>query len=288
MKLKYARKGLVFLARTLAPAFAADLSLDETLAICRKSASKNMATAICYWNNKTDTPQSIANECLAAIAALPAIGSDTYLSVKAPPLGYSRVLAGAIATEASRLSIPLHFDSHAPDAADPTFELIEFLSKTHASIGCTLPGRWRRSLADADRAVEQGLSVRVVKGQWAEAPQNSIDPAEGFLALVDRLAGRSTRVRIATHDKSIAKEALLRLTNAGTPCELELLLGLSNRTSADVAAELGVPVRYYIPFGHGWLPFVLDKVREDPRLALRTVLPTLRDPVLPWKLRTNS
>ena len=282
---KYVRKGAVLLARTFAPTFFVDLTLDETLAICRNSAKQNIATAICFWDDERDTPQSIADGCLAALAALPAARTDTYLSLKAPPLGYSVELGCAIAAQAKRHAIPLHFDSHAPETADPTFTLIDKIAKVTTGVGCTLPGRWRRSLDDADRVVEQGLSVRVVKGQWTEAGPSPVDPIRGFLAVVDRLAGRAPLVRVATHDQTLADEALRRLKAAGTPCELEMLFGFSNKKSADVAAALGVPVRYYIPFGRGWLPFVMDQIRENPGLVLQTALPGLRRPAMPMRRR---
>lgn len=57
-----------------------------------------------------------------------------------------------------------------------------------------------------------------------------------------------------------------RLQQAGTPCELELLCGLPGREVMAVARELKVPVRFYIPYGTGWLPYALCQLVRKPQL----------------------
>jgi proline dehydrogenase len=121
-------------------------------------------------------------------------------------------------------------------------------------------------LRDADLAVELQLKTRIVKGQWPDPEHPDMDLREGFLAVVDRLAGRARRVAVATHDALLAREALHRLTAAGTPCELELLFGLPMRAARQVARDLGVSTRVYIPYGHSWVPYALSWVKQNPRV----------------------
>ena len=108
------------------------------------------------------------------LEALGRAGSSTaYISVKAPALEYSRTHFGEVLDAARRQKVRMHFDSLAPETVAPTFSLIRDLGPRDGDVGCTLPGRWRRSIADVDRAVELDLTVRVVKGQWVdtEAPR---------------------------------------------------------------------------------------------------------------------
>src|SRR5204862_6160169 len=123
------------------------------------------------------------------------------------------------------LSATVHFDALASDTVEPTFDLIAKVRDIYPKLGCTLPSWWRRSIADADRSIELGLRVRVVKGEWKGPDEDEIDPREGFLNLIDQLAGRATHVAVATHNPMMARLSLRRLKNAGTPCELELLYG---------------------------------------------------------------
>src|SRR5262245_15484705 len=133
-------------------------------------------------------------------------------------------------------------------------------------LGCTLPGRWRRSLRDAARAADLGLRVRVVKGQFPDMPRGEMDPRSGFLEVVDRLAGRARFVAVATHDAELARTALRWLKGSGTSCEIELLFGLPLGRVTRVAREAGVPVRLYVPYGHPWLPYRLSDVGDKPTL----------------------
>jgi proline dehydrogenase len=84
------------------------------------------------------------------------------------------------------------------------------------------------------------------------------------LTLADRLAGRAGHVIVATHDGDLAREALARLRAAGTPCELELLLGLPPQASIRAAREAGVGVRAYVPYGCARLPYRLSEAGRNP------------------------
>jgi proline dehydrogenase len=133
-------------------------------------------------------------------------------------------------------------------------------------LSCTIPGRWRRSLLDAERAIEMGLRIRLVKGEWPDSQRPEVDFREGCLRLVDRLAGRAHSIAVATHDSVLASQALARLQRAGTPCEQELLFGLPVEPTASVARQAEVRTRLYVPYGRAWLPYSVGKVYENPRI----------------------
>ena len=228
-------------------------------------------STLCFWNRVTDLPRDIADQYLDAIDAIRTAGVDCYLSIKAPPLRFSASLVREVFERSRAREVPIHFDSLGPEAADPTFSLIQEFLPMHRKVGCTLPGRWRRSVSDADRAVELGLRVRVVKGQWPDPRDRAVDPRVGFLEVIDRIAGRVRHAAVATHDAALAREAIHRLRAAGTPCELELLYGLPVRRPVAAAKLERVPVRLYIPYGHGWLPHALFQLKTKPSTAFRVL-----------------
>ncbi|MFC1661444.1 hypothetical protein ACFL3S_08355 [Gemmatimonadota bacterium] len=131
-------------------------------------------------------------------------------------------------------------------------------------LGCAIPGRWRRSLQDVERALDLGVRVRVVKGQWADPDEPDMDQREGFLDIIDRLAGRCRKVGVATHDPPLAREAFRRLKTAGTPCEHELLFGLPIEPAYREGLDLGVPARLCIPYGEAWFPYSVSRALEKP------------------------
>jgi proline dehydrogenase len=238
---------IVELVSKAASRYVAGTETEDALQVALRVRAHGYQTTLAYW----DSGKESADEVLVRYrsAAKAAEHLDAYISVKATALEFSLDALRQLAGRRCRL----HFDAMAPDTVDRTWELVEALPGDR---GVTLPGRWRRSDSDAVWAVEHGLAVRVVKGQWAGT--NDRDPRAGFLAVVERLAGRARHVSVASHDSELAAAALARLREAGTPCELEQLYGL--RRAAP-------PARIYVPFGHGWLPYALANLRRRPRTA---------------------
>jgi len=263
------------IAERAARAYVAGPELADALQVCHALARQGTATSICPWDGEGDTPRQVADWYLAALAGLVGAGLDCYLTIKAPALGFSHDLLGELLEAARPHAVGIHFDSLAPETAEQTWVLVRAAVLCRARVGCTLPARWQRSLRDADEAVDLGLRVRIVKGQWTDrgAGTNLSDSGvrDRFLAVVRRLAGRASRVLVATHDVALARAALACLRAAGTDCELELLFGLPDRTLLGVARAAGVPVRVYVPYGRAWLPYCLSQVRQHPRILWWTM-----------------
>ena len=229
--------------------------LEDALRACRRLEGLRIATTISYWNTLDEPPQQVTAAYLGALDALGAEKLDAYLSMKAPFIGFDRGLFNTIVEKSRDTRVRLHFDAQGYSEVDDTFAMIAEARARDLDVGCTLPGRWRRSLADAEWAVDRRVPVRVVKGQLPDPTAPDDDLREAFLAVIDRLAGRARRVAVATHDAPLARRALERLQGTKTPCGVELLYGLPLEPVRRVAEELGVNVRIYIPYGHGFLPY---------------------------------
>jgi proline dehydrogenase len=254
------------IAKHAGKAYIAGPELDDAVNTCRRLSSLGFGGTICFWNIASDAPKRVVNAYTSAIAILAAEKMDCYLSIKLPSLKYDLATVNDVLDHARHTNTLIHFDSLEHETADRTFSMITQAAHCYPHLGCTLPGGWLRSVADADIAVALGLHVRVVKGQWPDPRHREMDPREGYLDIIDRLAGRARFVAVATHDPELARTALERLRQAGTPCSLELLYGLPMKPALKVAGELDVPVRFYVPFGHGWLPYSLTQARRNPRL----------------------
>jgi proline dehydrogenase len=233
------------LVRAAAARYVVGTTAVDAARVSRALAERGYTATLAYWDAGGEDPEAVAAEYRLALEASRATGG--YVSVKATAVDFSAELLAPLADTGVRL----HLDAMQPETVDTTWRLIRRLS---GDLGVTLPGRWSRSDGDADLAAELGLAVRVVKGMWAGPDER--DAADGFLSVVDRLAGRARFVAVATHDRPLAAAALERLRAAGTPYELEQLYGLP-------LAE--PPARLYLPYGNAWLPYALSRFRPRPR-----------------------
>jgi proline dehydrogenase len=261
-----------WVARRAARNYVAGVGLEDALRLASRAAAHGQGSTLCYWNRREDTPAQVQRKCLEAVEAMAALGSDSYLSLKATALDFEPERLREVGTRAREHGLPVVFDAMWPEAAEPIQRAIDALLPVHSELGCVLPGRWRRSPRDAEWALERGLRVRVVQGQWEEGPGLGQDGREGFLALIERLAGRARHVSVATHDVALAHESLRRLTEAGTPCELEQLLGYPRSGRLEVAHRFRVPVRLYLPFGHAHLPYRLSQAVSEPWVVRQLLL----------------
>src|SRR5262249_36918384 len=140
------RRWAPVLARRAARAYVAGPALVDALTVCRRAAARGFNGTIGYWNSDLEEPEEVASTYWSALGALGGETIDCSLSVKSTPLRFSRVLSAELAERARREDVRLHWDSLAPETVESTFAMIEDGLARHRRLGCTLPGRWRRSL----------------------------------------------------------------------------------------------------------------------------------------------
>jgi len=250
-----------------ASAYVAGPELEDACAVCDRLAREGVSSTVCYWDLYTDSSTFISQSYIGLLRATSNFTPNCYLSIKAPALNFDIGLIRKVVEEARRLHAVVHFDALAPDTVDRTFDLIGETHAIYPNLGCTLPGRWKRSLADVERAIELGLRVRVVKGEWRGIGKDETNPRSGFLDVIERLAGRAAHVAVATHNPSIARASLHRLKEAETPCELEILYGLPQQPMLRIARELSVRSRMYVPYGKAGLPYRLKESARNLRIV---------------------
>lgn len=260
------RASLRPLRRRRVSAYRAGPGLDEALDVCRRLAADGIASTIGYSAAPHAPPRAVADAHLAAFDRLSSEAVDCYVSLKLSGIAFDAALFAELDAAAAQTRRRVHVDALAPETVEATWRLLEGMP-CDGRVGTTLPGRWRRSADDASRAARLGLAVRIVKGQWAEHAEGDGGGdrvREGFLRVVDRLAGHAHRVAVATHDVALLAEALRRLQVSATPCEAELLYGLPFRGPARWARRAGVPLRVYVPYGDAGAPYGRADLAHNP------------------------
>jgi proline dehydrogenase len=267
---KAVRAGFHALVRSVSRHYIAGPTIPDAVRVSRPLAARGYWITLGYWDAAGDPASEVLQTYLASCEQLAALGGKNYLSIKIPALGGDGGMFRALQEKGRACSVPLHFDSLDTDQASAIFDFIaDHATPSAGEIGCTLPGRWRRSLDDAERAIDLGLAVRVVKGQSPDPAEPDRDAVTGYLAVVRKLAGRARCVRVASHNPVVARESLRVLLAANTPCELELLYGLPVGSQVALAREFRVPVRVYVAFGHAFLPYAMSSLRKNPGAILR-------------------
>ena len=236
--------------------------LDDAVALANQAGQSGLGATICYWNDGTEQPRDVADKYVRILDRMHAERMDGYLALKVPALWDDVDLASEVIDHARTLGIKVMLDAHAPEQADAVLAVLERVGPDR--VGLAIPGRWRRSLRDVERAIDLGVSVRVVKGQWPDPQEPDMDLREGYLRIIDRLAGRAAHVGVATHDPDLAADAFARLKAAQTSCEQELVFPLPMAKALEVAQIAGVSTRLYVPYGSAWLPYSISRALKDP------------------------
>ena len=258
-----------------ASAYIAGPELNDALRVALRLQGMGFLATIGYWDGDEDSPRHVADAYLQSLAAVQ--DRNCYLSIKLPALGYSYDLLEEVLCAAKRLDVKIHFDSLGPETADRTLSVLDRVLPTYPNLGITIPARWQRSLQDIDWAIERNVRMRIVKGQWPDSASENAE--QDFLSAIRRLAGRVNQVNVATHNPELVGQSLECLSAAGTCGNVELLYGLPTRQPLAIARQFSAPVRFYIPFGHAWLPYCLSQARKNPQILLRMLKDSLfREP----------
>ena len=257
----------------VAPNHVGGQTVEDAVRVAQRFGHEKTPSTLGFWDTADYTQRQVVDIYLATIRQLAGSGLDSYMSVKPPALRFDVSAARELANAASEGHVRLHFDSHGPEAVEPSHAMLQsMIDEVGADgLGTTIPGRWERSISDADWAGERALNVRVVKGQWPDPSDPDRDMRAGFLAVIDRLAGRVPHVAVATHDLPLAEEAIRRLRSAGASFELEQILGMTTPQSLQWALQNNVKVRIYIPFGKGYIPNALGVLKRNPRLIWKLI-----------------
>jgi proline dehydrogenase len=272
LKIKSIRKYFGNILRSFvekaATSYIAGEKLESAMIIVKKIESLGQNVTLGYFDSSDlDSKSSVVNAYLNSLSAMEK--GAHYLSVKLPAVDFDENLIEQVLQKAQSTGSRIHMDALWPESVDQTQKvIINMLGRNYLNLGFTLPGRWKRSISDAEWVCEHSLKARVVKGQWSDLENLGLDPREGFLDVIKILASRNAPlVAVATHDTGLAETSIKILQAANIPCELELLFGLPMTKSLKMAETLQVPVRIYVPFGRGYLPYVAKLAVYNPKIT---------------------
>ncbi|MFE8697174.1 proline dehydrogenase family protein [Cytobacillus sp. FJAT-53684] len=200
---------------------------------------------------------------------------DAHISLKPTQLGldidYHFCLNNLkeIVDRASNYGIFVNFDMEDYGHLQPSFDILDELSKEYDNVGTVIQSYFRRAEDDIEKY--KNYRLRIVKGAYKEpeeyAFQDKKDIDANYMKLIEwhLLNGKFTS--IATHDHHIinkVKEFVKKNNIPNEKFEFQMLYGFRKELQLQLASE-GYNFCTYVPFGKDWYGYFMRRLAERPQ-----------------------
>ncbi len=212
-------------------------------------------------------------------------GLDCCISVKPTQLGLDLAESTAgrhlidLAAAAAEHGSVIWVDMEQSPYVEQTLRLVRVARREVGPIGVCLQAYLRRTAADLELLLDEGVAVRLVKGAYREPADVAFpDKAEvdrNYLALAKRMlqaeqgmwAGRGElAAAFATHDGKLIEQIRTWAGREGVPpgnYQFQMLYGIREQLWRDLAAA-DHRVRVLISYGPAWYPWYVRRLAERP------------------------
>ena len=275
-------------ARSMARRFVAGETLEEAIAAVQALNQGGLRATLDHLGENVLSEieaRDDATEVLDLLEAIEVSGVQSGVSIKLTQLGLdlSPALAAdnaeRIVARAAQANRFVRIDMEGFEYVQPTLDLFEELWGRYKNVGVVIQSYLYRSADDVDRLVDQGASVRLVKGAYDESPEvaypDKADTDASFTRLTeqlfsDRAQTNGVYAAIATHDAELIDWTVDHTRQQAIPpdrFEFQMLYGIRSGLQRQLVAE-GYQVRAYVPYGEQWYPYFMRRLAERPANVL--------------------
>lgn len=214
-------------------------------------------------------------QILEVIEAIHEHGVDAHISLKPSQLGLDIDIdfclenLKEIAAKAKSYEIFINFDMEDYARLQPSFDLLDELSKDYDNIGTVIQAYFFRAVEDIQKY--KNFRLRIVKGAYKEteeyAYQDKKEIDENYIQLIEwhLLNGKFTS--IATHDHHVinhVKQFVKDNDISNDKYEFQMLYGFRKDMQLQLASE-GYNFCTYVPFGNDWYGYFMRRLAERPQ-----------------------
>ncbi|MEK5038618.1 proline dehydrogenase family protein [Sporosarcina sp. FSL K6-3457] len=214
-------------------------------------------------------------QILSVIEAIREHEVDAHISLKPSQLGldidYHFCLENLreIVAKAHSYDIFVNFDMEDHARLQPSFDILEELSKDYDNVGTVIQAYFFQ--AEEDLHKYKDFRLRIVKGAYKESPnvayQEKQDIDENYIKLIEwhLLNGKFTS--IATHDHNVINHVKLFVKQnniSNDKFEFQMLYGFRKDMQLQLAKE-GYNFCTYVPFGQDWYGYFMRRLAERPQ-----------------------
>ena len=157
-----------------------------------------------------------------------------------------------------------------------TQRTLDFVHELHRmpghsnSVGTVIQAYLKRSEADVDKLLSEGIRIRLCKGAYKEpasiAFESKADVDANFIKLMKTLMKSGIYHGIASHDEHIilaGKDFATKEKISRDSFEFQMLYGIRRDLQQNLVRD-GWRVRVYVPFGTEWYPYFMRRLGERP------------------------
>jgi proline dehydrogenase len=214
-------------------------------------------------------------QILEVIEAIHEHGVNAHISLKPSQLGLDIDIDFClenlmeIVAKAKGYDIFINFDMEDYDRLQPSFDLLDELSKDYDNIGTVIQAYFFRAVEDIQKY--KNFRLRIVKGAYKEteqyAYQDKKEIDENYIQLIEwhLLNGKFTS--IATHDHHVINHVKQFVKDNDIPnnkFEFQMLYGFRKDMQLQLASE-GYNFCTYVPFGNDWYGYFMRRLAERPQ-----------------------
>ena len=261
--------------------FVAGETLEDAINAVRRLKTQNISTALDLLGENVATEAEASASADAYIGVLTAVADAglpaPYISIKLTALGLdlsddlatanlTRILTAASAHPGAFVRVDMEGSAY----TQRTLDIVRAAHKDFGQVGTVLQSYLRRTDDDLAQLNADGISIRLVKGAYAEpatvAYPDKADVDAAYVRQMKELLLHGHHPAIASQDEAILHQAKRfvreqRIDNA--QFEFQMLLGIRRDLQESLATE-GYFVRAYVPFGVSWYPYFMRRLAERP------------------------
>ncbi|MBA3891814.1 MAG: proline dehydrogenase family protein, partial [Gemmatimonadaceae bacterium] len=280
------------LTRGLVMRFVAGDELSEALDALERLRRDGLSTTLDVLGESVDSAdgaRAAADQYIATLAALAEQGLDGNVSIKLTQMGLDldrdlcRENIWRVVEKAAESGAFVRIDMEDHTRTDATLEVAREAHGWYRHTGVVIQSYLRRSAADVEALIGEGIRVRLCKGAYDEpadvAFASKAEVDESYRVLMERLLRDGHYPGIATHDEQLiahAREFTQREGIGPARFEFQMLYGVRRDLQHALVAD-GYTVRVYVPYGREWYPYFMRRLAERPANLLFLLRNLVRD-----------
>jgi proline dehydrogenase len=280
------------LTNRLAGRFVGGVDSASAVARAAELKQKGFGSSLYFLGEYVNTEELVeenVSQIVGIVEELGHAGLDVDLSIDPTQIGYTVSdqlgqrnalrIGQVVARQARRGRNLLMLDMEDFSFVQKTLDLRRHLARESVPTGVTVQAYLFRSEDDVRRLIEDGATVRLVKGAFAERRERAWtekpDINRNYIRLAETLLSaeakeRGVYPRFGTHDEQMIraiKPLIQKNRWDSSSYEFEMLYGVRPALQGQLIDE-GHSLRLYLPFGTEWWPYAARRIGENPANAL--------------------